>query len=241
MARSMIVNPESARDFVAAAARQAPATFNAFQQYCQANNRDSGVISRVRWAQLYSSVSIAYAAGPGIPVIGGTRLYTEPLGSVGPAGVITDRETNLTSAGKLPNGQSFAVASHGFDVYVQTLAAASTPDILNFCIAEIMNGFTARLLTGSETVQIWGPIAGHAYGTYGTGAAATAATAVGFPTGNAARLGVPVEPGLVIEPGQSFSVEVNLRGALSAVAAMGGTTLGLRHWFCGATRTAVDG
>jgi hypothetical protein len=242
MARTALtLNPSATRAFVANAATAQPATFRAFEQFCQANGHDSGSISRVRNAQLYSTVAISYS-GAGVPTLTANRLYSQPLGATDATfGTLTDRETNLSAANKMPNGQSFLVREHGFDLFVHTGAAAATPDLITNALLEIANSLTAKLLTGSETTQIWGPIQNQMLGGYGVNATPAAAIATGFPQGGARNQGLSVEPMLALEPGQTFSVEVNSRGTLSTVANMAGVIIGVRHSFFGQTRTAVDG
>ena len=181
-------------------------------------------------------------SGAGAPTLTANRLYSQPLGATDATfGTLTDRETNLSAANKMPNGQSFLVREHGFDLFVHTLGAAATPDLVNNAMLEIANAVTCKLLTGSETQQIWGPIQNLMLGGYGSNATPAAGIGVGFPQGGARNQGVIVEPKLVLEPGQSFSVEVNLRGTVATVANMANTVIGIRHQFIGQTRTAVDG
>jgi len=239
--RAIAVNPTAARAYLASQVNTP--TFSAFQQYCNANGHDSGQISRVRWSVLYSSVFVQWSAA-GVPTLTSNRLYAQPLGSTdATAGVLTDNETNLSQAGKMPNGQSFAAKQHGFDLYLHTLGAAgpATQILVAQAMMEIANSVTSRLLTGSETSQIWGPIAAHMLGTYAIQALPAAAQASGFPQGNSPRVGVPMTPELVLQPGEAFAVEVNARVPLPTVAAMQGSIVGIRHWFIGETRTAVDG
>lgn len=244
MARTALtLNPSATRAFIANAATAQPATFRAFEQYCQANGHESGTISRVRRAQLYSTVAIAYSGGGvGAPTLTANRLYSQPLGATDATfGTLTDRETNLSAANKMPNGQSFLVREHGFDLFVHTPQAAATPDLIANAMLEIANSLTAKLLTGSETTQIWGPLQNQMLGGYGVNATPAAAIATGFPQGGARNQGIEMEPMLALEPGQTFSVEVNSRGTLSTVAALAGVIIGVRHSFFGQTRTAVDG
>ena len=156
-------------------------------------------------------------------------------------GTLTDRETNLSAANKMPNGQAFEVASHGFDLYVHTPVVAATTILVQNTMIQLLNGITCSLLTGSETKQIWGPISAHMIGSAVNYTSAVAASEASPPTSSAARAGIPVEPRLVLEPGMSFSIEVALRALPAVIAGNAGLIVGLRHWFFGQTRTAVDG
>jgi len=246
---SLRINPSAAAKFVSNAARTKAPVFSAFQQFCDRTGEDAGGIVRVRWSTLYSTVSLSYGAG-GVPALDSTRLYQQTLGSTDAVmGTMTDRETNINSAGKMANGQSFRATAHGFDVFLHTQAAAPVlPDAIENAILDFVTHGTCKLITGSETQQIWGPLTPYMVGTYGvtrgaspTQAAGSAAVSGGGVTGWSPRTWVDLDPFVILEPGQSFAVEVNTRGLMTTIAANAGLVLGIRHWFAGQTRTEVDG
>jgi hypothetical protein len=211
-----------------------------------------GEIVRVRADYRYSTVGMEWDAA-GNPPTGLNDLYAIGSGGQDPVlGQMTQLWTNVETGGKQDSSEIFKAYRHGFALFpVDVPLAVNVADNVAVALSALATFLSTSLKTGTQTIQLWGPIRnqpGINQGFQNGGATPSivqAASTQGWQS--LVELAPPVDLGA----GSNYKVLTALQNVAGPAGApfptlpanleLGGLKIALAHVFYGRTITGITG
>ena len=266
VAMKMAVPAEVAKGFLMEEISRNPHLKRSVANYCHSNGVGKQVV-RVRADYRYSTVGLLWDASGNPTNFGGVAdLYSQGIGQTdGILGNLTQAQTNVLAGAKQDSSELFLAFKHGFTVYV--LAQGATPATINQQVVALnaaMNYVSASLQTGTQTVQIFGPLVNmpgfsvgfqNGGGTVATSIAPTTAAAGTNPAVTTVAVAqgwqslCPLAPPVELGAGESYRVKLTVQeqvgsGSGQATFPSGAGyedfAIAIRHCFYGRTITGIS-